>query len=92
MKEDEAKTKWCPMARVCEGDDDVLHGPFNRYHSGCEQGLDGKQSRCIASKCMMWRWDLKLEHVPGDLVMATPDSGHCGLAGDSKNDPREAMR
>ena len=43
MKEDEAKKKWCPMAR----EETVVVGRWDK---------DGKVGFCcIASNCMMWR-------------------------------------
>lgn len=64
MKEDEAKTKWCPMVRH-EGDD---HGSFNR--GGVSDPINafgiakGYGCGCIASACMMWRWvDAGKEYV-----------------------------
>jgi len=49
MTEEEAKTKWCPQARVAavEGD-----GPNRRY-----DGAPIRGSLCLASGCMMWRKD-----------------------------------
>jgi len=45
MKEDEAKKKWCPMAR----EETVVVGRWDK---------DGKVGFCcIASNCMMWRTD-----------------------------------
>lgn len=66
LTEDEAKTKWCPMARVpildCSRAIPVTVAA-NRDHygdptaSGC----------CIASGCMLWTWDQWQER------------GRCGL-------------
>lgn len=45
-----------------------------------ESGLDGE--RCLASKCMSWRW--AYTHLPdenGDLVGDGNTMGFCGLAG-----------
>jgi hypothetical protein len=48
MTEDEAKTKWCPMARqIHSGEIDLP--PHNRSRYGWEM--------CVASACMMWRQD-----------------------------------
>jgi len=69
--ETEAKKRWCPMVRCVEASDCKLHGPFNRYHSGSGiNTIDGHQSLCIASDCMMWRWSDR-----------EASEGYCGLAG-----------
>lgn len=73
MTEDEVKTKWCPMTRL-EGDypDEV---GANRTKSG--RILDA--TLCIASDCMMWRWDIEEPHEGVYCQSAT--NGYCGLAG-----------
>ena len=43
LTEEEAKTKWCPMARLQD-----VGGTYNR----CGPAAD---LYCIASACMMWR-------------------------------------
>jgi len=50
MTEDEAKTKWCPMARNFATDQNGNHGVGNR-------DADGPMaiSNCLASGCMAWR-------------------------------------
>lgn len=72
MTEDEAKTKWCPMVRC-----DEMHnrGQANRP--------DGSYN-CIASGCMMWRWDKnEIRHPDSGRVVDTKnaDTGYCGVAG-----------
>ena len=48
MTEKEAKTRWCPMVRRNVGwNRDMMHG---KVDDGCF---------CIASDCMMWRWECK---------------------------------
>jgi hypothetical protein len=73
MTEEEAKTKWCPMARYLaifrngSGSIDSI-AAYNR-------GLDDSglnKSQCIASDCMMWR----LRRFREDDA-----DGYCGLAG-----------
>ena len=67
MTENEAKTKWCPMARKLahSGDDGFV---------ACNRDADGGLAACIASECMWWMWDCK------DLGPASQDEGHCGAA------------
>lgn len=64
MTEDEAKTKWCPMARTIT--------PVMQ-EAQCTNGT--WDFRCIASDCMMWRWKLDVRFAE----MSKTD-GHCGLA------------
>lgn len=49
MTEEQAKTKWCPQARVTG-----LDGPSGNRHVLHADGLNGAD-RCIASACMAWR-------------------------------------
>jgi hypothetical protein len=51
MTEQEAKTKWCPMANIAVVGS---HG-YNRDTLGDPANV----SYCIASDCMMWRKDPK---------------------------------
>jgi hypothetical protein len=51
MTEEEAKGKWCPMAKVASIDGDGV----NRRHDGAPN----RGAICIASSCMAWRWDSK---------------------------------
>ena len=67
MTEDEAKTKWCPMARVVVGTISESMAACNRSIQGMPPDLEA-QTRCIASACMMWR--------PIDIGRG----GYCGLA------------
>lgn len=49
VTEQQAKEKWCPMARVYNegsGADNRTMGDANPGHA-----------RCIGSECMMWTWD-----------------------------------
>jgi hypothetical protein len=70
MTEDEAKTKWCPHARVLDGSPPGGAG-VNR--KGPEAGV-----YCIASGCMAWRWSYSPETAEGNDV---EPEGYCGLAG-----------
>lgn len=66
--EDEAKTKWCPMARY---DDNINRDGTN----------DAEFSPCIASGCMAWRagvWDHQRNLTPENR---TPGVGYCGAFG-----------
>ena len=65
MTEEEAKTKWCPMARTVymEG---TNASNANRDEDGCATHAD----MCLASGCMMWR-----------VTSLVTRRGYCGLAG-----------
>lgn len=48
MTESEAKTKWCPMARLSDGS-----ALFNRYL----EGTAPSSASCLGSGCACWIWD-----------------------------------
>lgn len=65
MTEDEAKTKWCPFARMkmadrMQGNSPVCVEPqttFNRIAvNGRAEPMLASQSLCLGSQCMAWRW------------------------------------
>lgn len=80
ITEEQAKTKWCPFARVYHG---TLDSPaYNRRH---DDELPSRAS-CLGSDCMAWRWDHPSQQPSGIGYASngTPDVnglGHCGLAG-----------
>lgn len=71
MTEQEAKSKWCPMVRIIitpanqTWGNKALTNRIEFVNSG------GSESLCIASNCMMWRWE-ETKYI---------DDGYCGLAG-----------
>ena len=83
LTEEEAKTKWCPMARYGE-----LHGPeqgaaaaFNYNRTDVPNAPPIPNTcRCIASECMAWKWETAGEDMgrqhnnPG-----AERHGYCGL-------------
>lgn len=95
--EEEAKTKWCPMSRVSAfphkgGDEISLFSnrdicflvPGNSFDPATDI------TKCIASDCMMWRWDETTETEPsltpegtiGYLPLPIDQwKGHCRLGG-----------
>lgn len=70
MTEEEAKMKWCPMARVFVADG---VGAANRGLPGIDAGPGGEKvedlsANCLGSRCMVWCAGHKTGH------------GSCGLS------------
>lgn len=77
MTEEDARKKWCPMARI-----GLVHGMAVNKHAA-DKGVD-EDTRCLASDCMMWRATDNecLPQAPSDASAPTCKSaGYCGLAG-----------
>jgi len=80
MTEQEARTKWCPMARSAN------NGVSINRTDDCENKPD-KDCMCIASGCMMWRWNPEPEWVRGEDTKFGPTmklakkTGFCCLGG-----------
>jgi len=78
LTEAEAKTKWCPHARVivpiteAETNEMVDTATGNRI----DNGKVPKNSKCIGSSCMAWRWRMYLQAEPDQH-----SRGYCGLSG-----------
>ena len=68
MTEDEAKTKWCPVVRAAYVAGDA-HG-IAAVNRNPDKTNNTTSVNCIASECMMWRWDEQQSSA----------DGHCGLA------------
>lgn len=68
MNEAEAKTRWCPWARVEVGETGVVVNRF-RMDSEPDQGLF-QATLCIGSGCMAWRTNLMNDQ-----------DGYCGMGG-----------
>lgn len=95
MTEEEAKTKWCPFARVVQPAGDWAPAPAgNREIMGGAVGALNGANLCIASACMAWRWEYapdgsfntRMEGPHLTVVERVPnlartESGYCGLAG-----------
>src|SRR4051794_881343 len=78
MTEAEAKTKWCPFARVVASLPDSMSNPRNRVvevtgkdHVILADRLAG--ANCIGPACMAWRWDTEpsAASTPDDYRHAT---------------------
>lgn len=77
LTEEEANTKWCFKSIDEEG-----NGSFNRFspapHKETDEPRFPLSCRCIASRCMAWRW-----FVDDGVTRRIPDpigKGFCGLA------------
>jgi len=69
ITEEQAKSKWCPMARVHSKTNTSSYNKYPDSDTELPSVPVPDQARCIASDCMMWRWH--------------PDyrqDGYCGLA------------
>lgn len=76
LTEENAKTKWCPMVRVFKNECEKTYTTNEDFNNGFEK-------TCIASDCMMWRWNkvyAGLSHG-GKQTNYSNDGGYCGLAG-----------
>lgn len=72
MTEDEARSKWCPKARVSERSYDTGEPlpAHNRWENENGGARIPTSCYCIASKCMAWRRKNEL-----------PTKGYCGAFG-----------
>ena len=79
MTEDEARKKWCPMARIASDPEDASSA-YNRNPDA--EGVIQNGSRCIASDCMMWRDTNSSENEARRVKgLSSQREGFCGLAG-----------
>lgn len=89
MTEEEARKKWCPMARHPEGNRMPYGGDGTEAAEGDKQQFAVEMADlhpCIASDCMMWRWQPSLSvnnpsRVPGYGQYIKHETGYCGFAG-----------
>lgn len=66
MTEKEARKKWCPFARVADGEPAVAVNRPEPY---------GDVPKCLGTFCMMWRWRVTRQQASG----GAPEDGFCGL-------------
>ena len=78
VTEEQAKTKWCPFARVPVETETLEWVVGNRANQTGPGGLY-KGSKCIASQCMAFRL-IPIEPY-ADSSDPPPKRGYCGLAG-----------
>ncbi len=79
MTEEEAKKKICKRFPVCTSIDTNCEGSQQRFYE--EFTL-----HCIASACMMWRWEKYLSATQFEAdgntpIMKQTNCGFCGLGG-----------
>lgn len=90
MTEDEAKTKWCPFARMLshiysqDGAGRTFEGGYSYNRSPDHgEGYLPTGAKCIGSACMAWR-ATDNECAPSSYYEPPAQSkpaGYCGLAG-----------
>lgn len=91
LTEEDARTRWCPFARLSMSEDAVEgNHASNRFEAGT---MGHRRTRCLASECMAWRWaevagtgtPVLDEEAPARVRFEpNPDrKGRCGLAGAS---------
>ena len=66
--EAEARLLWCPLARYVGDEHGVGLNRWPMAHMPGREDLNPPECCCIASECMLWRWD-------------DENTGHCGLGG-----------
>ncbi len=89
MTEEEAKTKWCPFARVHQRtsfDVGAWETNSNRWaddEAAHPDDMQGTQlgSNCIGSACMAWRWSHGFPLPDDPPEISSRYHGLCGLAG-----------
>lgn len=86
MTEDEAKTRWCPLARIPFIDRSVAGVALAAVNAFKMNDEPEKRTNCIGSACMMWRDSLDYfirDGNPEPRMRTEPQviGGYCGLAG-----------
>jgi hypothetical protein len=89
LTEQEARLRWCPLARSLWANEVHLGGPSHQYVGAAGVNRDtpnGNIPACIASSCMAWRFqDAKqvrdIDLVTSDVVDEIPRRGYCGAFG-----------
>ena len=96
MTEEEAKTKWCPMARVSTLIEGLDYNQTAVGGAACNRPAEGNNmmsdnALCIASDCMLWRekrafkeFKEPIYNSNGNICGYNADTeviGYCGLGG-----------
>ena len=83
LTEAEARKKWCPFVRArdfwdgsaCSGNADAFD---EKTSDNADYNRNPLDSRCIASRCMAWRW---ITRDKASMEGTFQKVGYCGLAG-----------
>jgi hypothetical protein len=70
MKEELARTKWCPMVRHVSANNEVYQ---------TNRGEHPDAVNCIGSDCMVWKVHTHYIGGDGNKYSAQGEHGHCGL-------------
>lgn len=79
ITEDAARTKWCPFSRtmISIKDDDGETVGYNVANRGTIKDTVMKNSRCLGSSCIAWRWaDERNPDWKPSTGMMWPDTRH----------------
>lgn len=84
MTEADAKTKWCPKVSFSDEGADA----YSMNNRGDVMRRDTEPvhlTRCIASDCMAWRWEMRTvsspDQPPHEAYSEPTDRGYCGAFG-----------
>jgi hypothetical protein len=72
--EAKAREKWCPFARAVATFNNNGETVCASYNRAVTSWQTMKHTHCIASDCVVWRWDS--DKIPNEVP-----NGYCGLAG-----------
>lgn len=81
LTEEEAKEHWCPFGRVSE----YGYGTASPLCTAVNRCRDGSMTRCMASKCMAWKWAYYPDSVSDTAIFGKGVPGLPGL--DESDDP-----
>jgi len=83
VTEAEAKTKWCPFARVSSHGRDAAWNRIGPHRIGDPAVMLPAWALCLGPDCMAWRQtDNKTwPFGPGEPEREPEPAGYCGLAG-----------
>ncbi len=94
LTEDQAKEKWCPMARVLDTNDGTVCNRHYNY-SSLPKDMNPTYSRCIGNQCMAWEWsDPITDNVEYWEVGRVPsgDGWVCTLSDQGRNEMKVKSR